>query len=70
MADNHKDTEGTEKIIDFAPYGWAVYELSCVNCGKEWVCVAPYLVTDLSICDYCGKNKNILDVNFKRGDDA
>lgn len=69
-ADNHKNTTDTEKIIEFAPYGWAVYELSCVNCHRSWVAVAPYLVTDLSICDYCGKKKDIIDPDFEGDEDA
>jgi hypothetical protein len=62
MADQSAEPEN---IVEFAPFGWAVYELSCVNCQHRWVCVAPYRVTDLHECPCCGKNKDIYQPDFK-----
>ena len=52
-------------VIDFAPYGWAVYELHCVNCKKQWVSVAPAVIVDITDCPYCGKHIDILEPDFK-----
>ena len=62
--DNRRGAEDAEKIIEFAPYGWAVYEQHCVNCGHEWVDVAPYLLSDLSRCHNCGKLKDVISPDF------
>ncbi len=51
-----------DNLIDFAPHGWGVYESKCVNCKMEWVAVAPHMITDLSTCPYCDKNKDIFEL--------
>ena len=53
------------EYIDFAPYGWGVYELGCVNCKKEWVSVAPAYITDITDCPYCGKKIDIYQPTFQ-----
>lgn len=56
--------EQADKIIrDFAPLGWSVFEVDCVNCGTHWVAVIPFPVTP-SECPTCGQHPEILQIDF------
>jgi hypothetical protein len=53
-------TDGNNKIIEFAPFGWVADCVSCANCGTRWAAVYPngFGIHNSLECPDCGARAN------------